>query len=272
MFKLLRYKIYFKTSEKLYEGLIASILDYCCMFYINTSQKNIKRITSLIYHCALIVVKGTRFISENKLFQELGWNNFLGRTNYLSLTVFAKIKLINTPKIIYNKFFGDLPTKVGRNIGKLKIIFSKKNNFYNSFYPKMIGLWNTLSLHVRLKDNYPDFLESMHKRFHIHQYKKQNLFQYDTEIDIIYMKLRFQCSKLNADQFKFNFVNNSKCLQCNKNKQETIHHYFMDCKKYDTQRQILKNNISNLHQKFTKLTNRQRIQIIQGTRDTIQYR
>ncbi len=268
MFKLLRYKIDFKTSEKLYKGLIASILDYCCMFYINTSQKNLKRITRLIYHCALIVVKGTRFISENKLFNELGWNNFQDRTTYLSITMFTQIKLIQTPKIIYNKFFVDLPTNVGRNVGKLKIIFSKKNKFYNSFYLKMIRPWNNLSVEVRLKDNYADFLDLMHKKFAIHQYKKQNIFHYDTEIDTIYIKLRFQCSRLNADQFKFNFVNNSKCLQCIKNKQETIHHYFMDCKNYDTQRQILKNNICKLHPKFIKLTIKQLIQIIQGTKDT----
>ncbi len=106
------------------------------MFYNNATQKNIKRITRLIYHCALIVVKGTRFISENKLFNELGWNNFQDRTNYLSITMFAKIKLTQTPKIIYNKFFLDLPTNVGRNVGKLKIIFSKKINFTILFISK----------------------------------------------------------------------------------------------------------------------------------------
>ncbi len=157
MFKLIRYKIDFKTSEKLYKGLIAPILDYCSKFYINTTQKNIKRITKLIYHCALIVVKGSRFISENKLFQELGWNNFIDRTTYLSITMFVKIKLIQVPKIIHDKFFIDLPTNIGRNIGKLKIIFSKKNKFYNSFYLKMIRLWNTLPNDTRLKDNCPDF-------------------------------------------------------------------------------------------------------------------
>ena len=64
MFKLIRKRIDFKTSEKLYKGLIATIIDYCSMFYINATQKNIKRITRLIYHCALIVVNGSRFISE----------------------------------------------------------------------------------------------------------------------------------------------------------------------------------------------------------------
>ncbi len=48
--------------------------------------------------------------------------------------MFAKIKLTQTPRIIYEIFFTDLPKNVGRNIGKLKIIFSKKNKFYNSFY------------------------------------------------------------------------------------------------------------------------------------------
>ncbi len=181
--------------------------------------------------------------------------------------MFAKIKLIQTPKIIYNKFFLDLPTNVGRNIGKLKVIFLKKNKFYNSFYLKMIRLWNTLQNDIRLMNNCSDFLDCMHKRFQVHQYKKHNLFNYDTEIDNIYLKLRLQCSKLNADQFKFNFINNSKCLQCQKNKEETIHHYFMDCTKYNNHRQILKNNISSLHEKFMKLTNKQIIQIIQGTRD-----
>ncbi len=233
MLKLIRRKIDFITSEKIYKSLISSILDYCSMFYINATQKNIKRITRLIYHCALIVVKGSRFIPENKLLQELGWNNFYERTNYLSITMFAKIKLTHTPKIIYNAFFIDLPTNIGRNVGKLKIIFSKKNKFYNSFYLKMIRLWNTLPNTIRTKDSYHSFLEDMHKKYQIHNFKHINLFHYDTEIDNIYLKLRFQCSNLRADQFKFNMVCDSKCLQCNKNKQETIHHYFMDCDKYN---------------------------------------
>ncbi len=181
--------------------------------------------------------------------------------------MFAKIKLTQTPQIIYNTFFINLPTNVGRNISKLKVIFSKKNKFYNSFYLKMIRLWNTLSTEIRQKDNYSDFLDCMHKKYCVHQYKKLNLFHYDTEIDNIYMRLRFQCSTLNADTFKFNFIDTSKCTQCNSNRQETIHHYFMDCKKYDLQRQILKQNISKLHQKLQKLSNKQIIQIIQGIKD-----
>ena len=264
MFKLIRYKIDFKTSEKLHKGLIASIIDYCSMFYINATQKNIKRITRLIYHCALIVVKGTRFISENKLLKELGWNNFQDRTAYLAITMFAKIKLTQTPKIIYNKFFLDLPFNIGRNVGKLKIIFSKKNKFYNSYYLKMIRLWNMFPNAVRQINNYPEFLENMHKRYCIHEYKVINLFHYDTEIDNIYLKLRFQCSKLNADKFKFNLTHNSKCMNCNTNKQETIHHYFMDCTAYCQQRKILKNNIQQMHTKLQNLTNKKLIQIIQG--------
>ncbi len=204
------------------------------------------------------------FISENKLLEELGWNTFQNRTNYLSITMFAKIKYTQTPKIIYQKFFVDLPANIGRNLGKLKIIFSKKNKFYNSFYLKMIRLWNTLPLDTRNKNNYSDFLQCMHLKYCIHEYKTINLFHYDTELDNIYMKLRFHCSHLKADQYKFNFVDNSKCAQCNKNKQETIHHYFMDCKKYIQHRDMLKQNISRIHPKFQNLTNRQLIGIIEG--------
>ncbi len=110
----------------------------------------------------------------------------------------------------------------------------------------MIRLWNTLPNTVRELNNYPDFLENMHKKYCIHAYKKVNLFHYDTEIDNIYLKIRFHCSKLNADQFKFNIIQNSKCSMCQKNKQETIHHYFMDCEKYELQRKILKQNIQKL--------------------------
>ncbi len=267
MLKLIRRKIDFTTSEKIYESLISSILDYCSMFYINATQKNIKRITRLIYHCALIVVKGSRFIPENKLLQELGWNNFYERTNYLSITMFAKIKLTQNPKIIYNAFFIDLPINIGRNVGKLKIIFSKKNKFYNSFYLKMIRMWNTLPNIIRMENSYHNFLEEMHKKYQIHNYKHINLFHYDTEIDNIYLKLRFQCSNLRADQFKFNMVCDSKCLQCNKNKQETIHHYFMDCDKYNTQRSILKNNIKSLHPTFGKLSNKNLLLLIKGHKE-----
>ncbi len=236
------------------------------MFYINATQKNIKRITRLIYHCALIVVRGSRFISEIKLLQELGWNSFQERTNYLSITMFAKIKLNCTPRIIYNKFFVNLPKNVGRNAGKLKVIFSKKNKFYNSYYFKMIRMWNNLKLQIRQCDNYPDYLDQMYKQYEVHQYKKIKLFHYDTKIDKIYLQLRFHCSKLNADQYKLNFVDNSKCNRCNKNRQETIHHFFLDCAAYDTQRNILINNIQSLDDKLKKINKRQIIQLIEGSK------
>ncbi len=131
----------------------------------------------------------------------------------------------------------------------------------------MIRLWNTLTIDVRQKSISPDFLECMHKKYKIHQYKQMNLFHYDTEIDNIYLKLRFHYSTLKADQYKFQFVPNSFCEQCNKNKQETIHHYFMDCEKYNQPRIQLKQNIRNLHNHFEQLTNRQLIHIIQGSRE-----
>ena len=128
-------------------------------------------------------------------------------------------------------------------------------------------MWNLLPKETRTKDSYTDFLEEMYKRYNIHQYKIVNLFKYDTEVDNIYLKLRFQCSALRADQYKFNFVNDPKCNQCIKNKQETIHHYFMDCTKYNIQRQKLKYNISTLHQTYHNITNRQLVSLIQGKRD-----
>ena len=264
MLKLIRNRIDFKTSEKIYKGLIASIIDYCCMFYCNATQKNIKRITRLIYHCAIVVVKGNRFLSENKLLEELGWNNFQQRTNYLSIIMFGKIKLNQRPKIIYDYFFLNLPANIGRNIGKLKVIFSKKTKFYNSYYLKMIRLWNTLPVKIRELKHYSDFLHHMHQRYKIHEYKINNLFHYDTEIDNIYLKIRHQCSKLNADQFKLHFVTDPKCNQCNKNKQETNHHYLMDCKKYEEERKTLKENICKLHTALHKLNNRQLVQLILG--------
>ncbi len=100
----------------------------------------------------------------------------MDRTTYLSITMFAKIKLTQTPKIIYNTFFIDLPANVGRNVGKLKIIFSKKNKFFNSFYLKMIRLWNTLPNDIRIINNYADFLDYMHKKYSVHQYKKNQSF------------------------------------------------------------------------------------------------
>ncbi len=187
--------------------------------------------------------------------------------------MFGKIKLNQSPKIIYEYFFLNLPANIGRNIGKLKVIFSKKNKFYNSFYLKMIRLWNTLPEQVRQSQHYSDFLQHMHQKYKIHEYKIINLFHYDTEIDNIYLKLRHQCSQLNADQFKLNFRQSPRCNQCNKNKQETNHHYFMDCSKFDQQRKTLKQNIHKLHVTFTKLNNRQMVQLILGhTQDNIDTR
>lgn len=131
----------------------------------------------------------------------------------------------------------------------------------------MIRLWNTLPAHVRQEKHYTDFLNHMHQKYKIHEYIHIDLFNYDTEIDNIYMKMRYHCSKLNVDQFKLHFVQDSKCTQCHKNKQETLHHYFMDCSKYDQQRRISKQNLSKLHVTFQNLTNRQLVQLISGFKD-----
>ncbi len=93
---------------------------------------------------------------------------------------------------------------------------------------RMIWLWNTLQQDIRTADNYSDFIEYMHEKYHIHEYKKVNLFKYGTEIDNLYLELRFQCSLSNAE-IKLNMTQTPQCLQCYNNKQETIHYYFIDC-------------------------------------------
>ncbi len=107
----------------------------------------------------------------------------------------------------------------------------------------------------------------MHQQYFIHQYKKKNLFHYDTEIDRIYLLLRFHCSELNSDKYKLHFLENPKSYKCNKNKQETIHHYFMDCPAYVNQRQKLKDNISKQHETLKTINNKQIIQLIEGITD-----
>ncbi len=214
------------------------------MFYSNTTLQNIEKIEKLYYYSAIISTKAYKNTSREKLLQEINWESFTERCEFLGISMFAKIKLTKIPKIIYEQFpFSTTLRYSDRYKNNLKQLISKRNYFYNSYFVKMFRDWNKLPEDLKAENNYEDFkvkLIANRKEIIINHYN------YDTETDRIYLSFRMKNSLLQSDKYKMGMSETNICINCPTKKQETLLHYVFHCPKYNYQRQKMLRQIKSI--------------------------
>ena len=62
-------------------------------------------------------------------------------------------------------------------------------------------------------------------------------------MQVIHAQLRMECSLLADHLYKLHVKENYKCFVCNE--REDAHHFFMECKVYSKQREVLRNKLGN---------------------------
>ena len=214
---------------------IRSVIDYCIQVYgssINATQ--LAKLDKLQHRAAKITTMTMKFTNREKLFLDLGWENYKSRIDYLSLCLFHKIHIHETrpqirecmPHINQNFFL----TRSQRYYENYTI---RDSDFNNSFFPKTLKLWNNLPVHLRTL-NLQDFKLELSS---IMKPKRNRLYNIGSKFgNAIHTQIRLNCSQLNSHLYSFGLSSTPYCL-CQA--QETTKHFLLECFLYSNERHEL---------------------------------
>ena len=152
--------------KSLYESLIRSRLEYCCIawdLYRNTHKQMIERIQKRYVR----MMYKDWSTSYNVLLQKIGLNSLEIRRKYHWLVFNYKIvnNLINIGQV--NRCTP--ANRIGRNDNtfKMYVPFAKTDYYMKSFYPQTINEWNKLPQYVVEKQSLNIFKTSLKMHLHL---------------------------------------------------------------------------------------------------------
>ena len=151
-----------KFKETAYISLVRSVLDYSASVWDPYLQKDIDRIKSIQRRGARFVQKDyQRTSSVTAMMNELGWKPLAHRRREQRLTLLFKIinglvAIPATDHIVFNT----RPSRSGHN-KQIKVITTNTDIYKNSFFPRTIKDWNSLSESAVNSDTVNGFKDSI---------------------------------------------------------------------------------------------------------------
>ena len=145
---------------------------------------------------------------------------------------------IQTPHLRINNLY---------NTSSFRLPYCRLETYKNSFFPRVLRLWNDLSRKIKESNSVDKFKESLKKPSNLELYNfKQVLYYYGKRWPSIHhARMRIGCSKLKRDlNVHLHVIDSSDC-ECGTGI-EDAKHFFLECPFYDTQRLTLYNDMNGL--------------------------
>ena len=247
-----------QTLDILYKLTVRSQIDYGLIIYYNDlTQKQKTRLDQIQYKAGKIVSGALHLTNRVKLDNELGWESLQSRTNFLGLTLYQKIHILQTrpllrqcmtkPKINYH----DLRQKT--TYPKHKYLNMKHKN---SYFPYFTNLWNNTP--ERAIFDFEQFKIKLKERL---KPKKFKFYKYGCKQgNKLITSLRVGRSLLNADCFSIGLAPSPEC-NCGA-KSENSRHILLSCPLFETHRQTMLGLVEQQLSKFKKLNLRTKENIL----------
>ena len=193
------------------------------------------RLNDIQYKAAKIVSGAHAFTSQQKLYDDLGWETIKCRSEILGLNIFHKIHLKATRPLI-RKCMPQI-NWTGRFSPRFKVNYmpfpSKTEKFLKSFFPHFTKLWNSMDKEITSK-NLEEFKIYTKK---LKPKKIKHFSRGNKHTNSILTRIRVGRSELNQHKFTIGLVESPECL-CH-SKEESPKHYFIDCFLYTQERESL---------------------------------
>ena len=248
------------TLDMLYKITVRSVIDYALPIYANNLKlTDLARLDRVQYRAAKLVTGALHYTSREKLNNELGWENFQTRINFLGLSFFQKIHLHETRPLIKNCMMElDYAKKyLTRSKGGYSPYPSFGSKFNKSFFPYMSKLWNNLEVSTQLMA-LPDFKEQLKKELKPSKIKH---FSKGSKIgNTLLTRIRIERSDLNLHKFTIGHSETTECL-CHA-KQESSLHFLIDCFLYSGERQTLFSLVEHYIPKFSNFSKSKKYEVL----------
>ena len=252
MLSYFKYKLSRNTLERIYYVFIRPILEYGNIVWIGANDGLLDKIDKIETRAMRLVTGATNRTNINSMYIDLQWQSIRSRRDFHALKMMFKIINRMCPEYLYNL----LPrrTNDGHNINlrypnRFIIPKTRVSLYKKSFFPRTISLWNDLTDNTDIYDT--NSVSCFHYRLKNHKYNRINALTKHIygigprSSNVVRAKLRLGCSNLNDHLFNNLHVLDQPVCQCGAHN-ETVFHFFFECRFYETQRDILVQDIQGL--------------------------
>ena len=244
MIRPLTYKLDRQTLLKLVTCFIRPNLEYGSIVWDNCT-KQLKDNVDKVYESALRVIVGApSTCNRTKLYNETAQPTCQTRRNKSRLLFMHRIvhgESDNELKDLLERPFRALP---GREFD-LRVKRTSTSLYHDSFIPKTIREWNKLPSELKLQSSYSKFKRLLLKLPSFRPKSSNKYYNLGKRgINILMSRIRMECSDLNSHKRKRGLRDTAAC-ECGA-ENETPTHYFLHCKRYSLQRQVLISEVGPL--------------------------
>ena len=226
-----------------YKMYIRPHLDYGDVIFDNQRADLMKLIEQVQYKAALIISGCWRGTSQEKLYDELGWESLSTRRMVRRMTIFYKISHRLTPSYLYEHI--PKRNEINMSLRNRHVIppLTKTDRYKNSFFPYSIKTWNELDDDAKSKPSVQSF-----KTF-LYAFKRpigNSLFGIGDRFGVrLLTQIRVEFSDLRDHRYNHNFNCTSPICVCGFGNETSVH-FFLRCPLYRTQRTNLLSKITNI--------------------------
>ena len=233
--------------DKLYKSMILPLLDYCDVIYDSCTMYESEQLDKLQRKASLLCTGAFRITSNEKLLKELGWPKLKNRRTSHRLVLFYKILNDLTPQYL-KQLCNLIPHNTNnyqlRRNNSFLVPFIHRKSFSKSYFPKTIRDWNKLPNDVKQSQSLNIFKTRIRSLYE--PLVQNKLYSYGHGLSKVnHCRIRLGLSHLNS-QIRYNLVDSPNCSNpdCG-GTTESEEHYFLICPKFNNERRLLLENISN---------------------------
>ena len=237
----------------IYKSFVRPHVDYGDIIYDQPNNEQFCNMVERVqYNAALAITGAIKGTSQQKIYNELGFESLRFRRWFRRLCVFYKIKATQLPSYLYDLIPKSNHNYNTRNIDHIDPYFCRTDVFKYSFFPYTIVEWNKLDANLKNAKSYMCFRNSLLK---IGRPVQNSIFKIFNPLGIKFLtRLRLGLSHLNKHRFRHNFQNCLNPLCSCMLEVESTTHFFLHCRFYDTLRQTLLDTVVTIIQDFSNLS------------------
>ena len=214
----------------MYKSFILPLFYYCCHLWDNCTKEQAQSLENLHLDALRTICGAVRGTSHEKLYAETNQKPLIKRREESKLVLFYKMVNDIAPSYLCNLLPNNVSDKSNynlRNRDKFQTIRCKSNNYFNSFLPSTIRLWNNLPENITNANTVGQFRRLITSSY-INKIFDLNFGSRFCQI--IHWRLRLGCSDLNGDLYERFVSETSSCL-CAYPFEDAFHYFFV-CPRY----------------------------------------
>ena len=241
LLRSLKFVLDWKSLQTMYFTFIRPFLEYADVVWDNCTQQQMNDLEKIQIEAGRIVLRATKLVTLDLLYQELGWLKLSERRKLHKLFLFYKMENGLAPNYLAELIPPRVRDKTSyslRNADNLWQIHASSRSYYDSFLPSTIREWNELPDDVKSAPSLISFKHKLEK-----DTSKTPKYYYcgDRISQILHTRLRTGCSALRYYLYNRNLISDALC-QCGTI--ENNFHFLLECRRYNVMRREMLQTVS----------------------------